>query len=219
MCYRVIVCNCNFSYCSDRHWKTKKRQKPTILVKFRYRHFDILMSQYNQVKTSHAFHGCAKIMLWLHAQRTKNPDTSQTHLSAFNFHEYHSDTSRHQPNIPKTSPGSIRCQQTKTDANRPHQTYSNSTCQCPGVSGAVCLCLLLSVVIRCHRKLPGEVWVVSGGCLVGVWRYLSGIHGTQLFFGGNWVLNPCIMEPQRNNMKNYSRKRLPYCNIFCQDWC
>ena len=145
------------------------------------------MSQYNQVKTSHAFHGCAKIMLWLHAQRTKNPDTSQTHLSAFNFHEYHSDTSRHQPNIPKTSPGSIRCQQTKTDANRPHQTYSNSTCQCPGVSGAVCLCLLMSVGICWHRKLPGEVLGMSGGCLVGVWRCLSGIHGNwrhSYVFGG-----------------------------------
>ena len=25
--------------------------------------------------------------------------------------------------------------------------------------------------------LPGDIWWVSGGCLVGVWGYLSSIHG------------------------------------------
>ena len=36
------------------------------------------MSQYGQVKTSCAFQGCAKVVLWLHTARTENPDTPQT---------------------------------------------------------------------------------------------------------------------------------------------
>ena len=35
--------------------------------------------------------------------------------------------------------------------------------------------------------LPGDIWWVSGGCLVGVWGYLSGIHGNRRrldVFGG-----------------------------------
>ena len=103
-CYRVIVCNCNFLYRSDRHQKTKKRQNPTIFVKLRYRHFDILMSQYSQMKTSHGFQGCAKIVLWLHTARTENPDTPQKHPSASDIHEYRSDTSKNPPDIPQTPP-------------------------------------------------------------------------------------------------------------------
>ena len=111
---------------SDRHQKTKKRQNPTIFGKLRYRHFDMMMSQYSQMKTSHAFQGCAKIVLWLHTARLENPDTPQTHPIASNFHEYRSETPRHPSDIPKTppqtSPGSVICQQKTTDNNRHNQT-------------------------------------------------------------------------------------------------
>ena len=85
--------------------------------------------------------------------------------------------------FPRHPPDIYRHHKMPTDDKRPRQTYWNSTCQCPGVSGAVCLCLLLSVVVCLHLLLPGDVWWVSGGCLVGVWRYLSGIHGNRRHSG------------------------------------
>ena len=47
--------------------------------------------------------------------------------------------------------------------------------------------LLASVVVCWHLMIPGEVWGVSGGCLVCVRVYLSGIHGNRRqsdVFGG-----------------------------------
>ena len=85
-----------------------------------------------------------------------------------------------------------------TDANRHRQMYSNSTCQCLWVSGAVCLCLVASVFVGWHLLLRGDVFWVSGGCLGDVWGCLSDIHGSRKdldVFGGNWVLSPCSMEP------------------------
>ena len=46
-----------------------------IFVNLIYRHFDILMSDYGQVKKSCAFQGCAKLVLQLNNVRTENPDT------------------------------------------------------------------------------------------------------------------------------------------------
>ena len=104
-------------------------------------HFDISMSQYGLVKKSRAFLECAKIVLWLYTARDENPDTPHTHPSACNFHECHSDTSMHPPDIPQTChrhpqtyPRNMTCQQTTKDANRHCQTYSSSTCQCLAVS-------------------------------------------------------------------------------------
>ena len=53
---------------------------------------------------SYVFQGCAEIMSGLHFVRTGIPDTPKTPLSAFSFHEYYSDTPRHHPDIPKTTP-------------------------------------------------------------------------------------------------------------------
>ena len=71
---------------------------------------------------------------------------------------------------PQTSPGSTTCKQTTTDANWHRQTYSNSNCQCPGVSGSVCSRLLACCV---PWRCLGCVCGVCGG----VRGYLSGIHG------------------------------------------
>ena len=49
-----------------------------------------------------------------------------------------------------------------------------------------------------HLPLPGDVWWVSWGCLVGVWGCLSDTHGNRRHsdvFGGIWALSPCSMEP------------------------
>ena len=44
-----------------------------------------------------------------------------------------------------------------------YQTYSNSTCQYPRVSGGVCCRLLSSVVVCWYLELPGDVWRVFEG--------------------------------------------------------
>ena len=46
-----------------------------IFVNLIYRHFDMLVYQYGQVNESHAFLGCANIMLQLHTARNENPIT------------------------------------------------------------------------------------------------------------------------------------------------
>ena len=61
------------------------------------------------------------MVLWLHTAETENPDTPQTHPSASDFHEYHSDTPTHpqytpQLDIPQTPPGSTTCKQKTTDS-------------------------------------------------------------------------------------------------------
>ena len=44
------------------------------------------------------------------------------------------------------------------------------------MSGGVWQCLAVSVGNCWHVVFPGEALGVSGGCLGGVWRYLSVIH-------------------------------------------
>ena len=72
--YRVIICNCHFLYLFDRHLKTTKSYNPIIFVSLIYRHFDILRSHDGQVKISHAFPGCVKIVLWLHTAKAENSE-------------------------------------------------------------------------------------------------------------------------------------------------
>ena len=50
-------------------------------------HFYILMSQYGQVKKNVTFWGSPEIVFWLHTAKNKNPDTPQTHPSAYEMHE------------------------------------------------------------------------------------------------------------------------------------
>ena len=106
--------------------------------------------------------------------RTENPDTPNTYPSASDFHEYHSDTPRHPPDIPQTPPRHLlgaqhakRRQQTTIDTARHTQTAPVSVLGCLAVSIRVCW----------HVVFPGDVWGVSVGCLGGVRGYLSGIHG------------------------------------------
>ena len=46
-----------------------------------------------------------------------------------------------------------------------YQSYSNSNCQYPRVSGGVCRHLLLSVDIVGSLEMSGGVWGMSGRCL------------------------------------------------------
>ena len=130
------------------------------------------MSQCSQVKTSHAFQGCAKIVLWLHTARTENPDTPQRHPNASIFHEYHSDTPRQPPDIPQTPPGPLqgawdanRWQQTTTDTNTQPQTPQDTDECWLSMSGGVCWHLLSSLAISYSLEMCGGVWGMSGGCL------------------------------------------------------
>ena len=98
-------------------------------------------------------------------------------MSASSFHEYHSDTSRHPPDIPQTPLRHLqgtqdvnRRQNAPTDTSRHTQTAPVSVRGCLGVSVGICGRLLTSWFSwRCLG--------VSGGCLGGVYGYLSGIHG------------------------------------------
>ena len=121
---------------------------------------------------SHAFPGCAKIMLWLLTAKAENPK----HICALpiskNSTQIPSDTPQTPLRHPHTSPRhplvTSMNKKTPTNANWHCQTYSNSTRQCLGVSRAGSLSLLASVVICWHLLFPGDVWGVSGGCLGGV---------------------------------------------------
>ena len=137
-------------------------------------HFDILMSQYGQVKKSHAFWGCAKMVFWLHTARTEKPNTSQRHPSASDFHEKHSDNPRHPPDIPQTPPD---IPQTPLDISREHDMPTDNNRRQPtppdilkqhlSMSWGVWRCLLTSVGMFCSLERPwgclGDVWGVSGG--------------------------------------------------------
>ena len=99
--------------------------------------------------------------------RTENPDTPETYPSASDFHEYHSDTPRHPPDIPQTPPRHLlgaqhanRRQQTPIDTARHTQTALS-------VSWGVWRCLFASVGMLCSLEMSGvclwDVWGVSGG--------------------------------------------------------
>ena len=148
-----------------------------------------------------AFPGFAKIVLRLHTARTEKPDTPQTHPSASDVHEYHSDTPRHPPDIPQTPPRYLqlaqdanRRQQTPTDIARHTQTAPVNVLGCLKLSLCVCWCLLLSIGVLCSQE-------ISLGCLGGDVRgirgYLSGNFGNGRrsgLFWCIWVLSPCSME-------------------------
>ena len=157
-------------------------------------HFYISMSQYGQVKKNVTFWGCPEIVFWLHTAKNKNPDTPQTRPSAYEMHEWHSDTSRHPPDIPQTLPRPLQgtrhannCQQTPSDTARHCQTPPDTDRCCLSMSEGVGWRLLSSVCMSCSLEMSGGVRGMSEGYLGGVWRYLSGIHGNRRrldVFGG-----------------------------------
>ena len=108
-------------------------------------------------------------MSGLHFVRTGIPDTPKTPLSAFSFHEYYSDTPRHHPDIPKTTPRHLQGTQ---DVNRRQHAPTDTSEHTQTAPVRVWGCLLASVDICCRlliswvpwRCLEG-VWEVSGGCL------------------------------------------------------
>ena len=114
-----------------------------------------------------------KIVLWRRTARTDNPDTPQTHLTASDFHKYHSDTIRHPQYTSQTPPRHLRRtkapadtnrhKQTPADANRHIQKAAGSVLGCPRLSVCVCWFLLASCVLW---SCLGGIWGVYGGCLM-----------------------------------------------------
>ena len=152
------------------------------------------MSQCGQMRKKWAFPGCAKIVLRLHTARTEKPDTPQTHPSASDFHEYHSDTPRHPPDIPQTPTKYIqrardanRRQQTPTDTAIHTQTAPVSVLGFLKPSLCVCWCLLLSVGALCSLEMSWGAWGVlwrAYGCLLVVvleWEALGCVLGISGF--------------------------------------
>ena len=179
--YRVFMCNCHFSYLSDGHLKTKKSYNPIIFVNLTYGHFDILRSQYGQVKKVVPLRSVPKqcygyILQGLRTQNT--PEHIQFPLIPPRYppipHRHHSDT----PDIPQTPPRYLhetrdtnRCQQTPPDILKQHLSVSWGVWGWLFVSIGVCCHLLSSLVpLRCLGGVWGDIW--------GVFKeYLSGIHG------------------------------------------
>ena len=107
----------------------------------------------------------------------ENPDTPQTHSSISDFHEYHSNTHRHPPDIPQTPQDISREVKMSTDENRRQQTPPDTLRHWQVLFEYDWRCLLARVVVCWHLEFLGHVWGVSGGCLGGVYGYLSDIHG------------------------------------------
>ena len=153
------------------------------------------------------------MVFWLHTARTGSPDTLQTHPSASNFHDFHSDIPRHPPDIPKTPP---RYLQGTQHANRRQQTPPDTPKHWQVLFEYVWRCPLASVVVCLHVLFPGYVWGVSLGCLVGVWGYLSGNHGSLRrsdVFGGYLG-----SQPLQYGAKTPIWQRLKRNNFFSPDY-
>ena len=88
-------------------------------------------------------------MFSLHTGRTENPHTPQTHPSASNFYEYHSDILQTPPRQPR---GISKEHNIPTDTNRHHQTPQDTERCCLSMSG---ICPLASVVVCWHGMFPG----------------------------------------------------------------
>ena len=170
------------------------------------------MSQYGQVKKSFAFRGCAKLVCWLHIARTENPDTPQTHPSASDFHEYHSDSPqtspRHPPDISREHDmptDNKRLQQAPKDTARHTQAAHGSVLGCLAVSVGFCCCFLAChIPWRCLRV----VWEMSGGCLSdihGNWRrsdvFVEYLGSQSLQYGANTLF---WHSPERKNFFHLS---------------
>ena len=101
--------------------------------------------------------------------RDWEPRYSQTHPSASDFHEYHSDTPTQPPDIPQTPTRHLqgagdanRQQQTPPDTNRQPQTPKDTDKCCLSTAGDVCCRLLTSLA---PWRCLGGVWEMSGGYL------------------------------------------------------
>ena len=157
-------------------------------------------------KKTWLFGGCSEIVFWLHTAKNKNPDTPQTHPSAYEMHEWHSDTSRHPQTSPRHSQGLSREHDMPTIANRHRQTLPDTARHWQVLLEYVWGCRLASLVVCLHVMFLGDVW----GCLWDVWGCLGDIWGVS---GGTWVAFmeivgawmclggilvpiPCSMEPK-----------------------
>ena len=142
--------------------------------------------------------------------RTENPDTQKTYPSASDFHEYHSDTPRHPPDIPQTPPRHLqgaqhanRRQQTPIDTARHTQTAPVSVQKCLAVYVGICWRLLACFV---PWRCLGGVCGISGGCLgVSEWySWISEALGCVWGVSGFSVLQYGAKTPFWHNPKKHN---------------
>ena len=123
--YRVINSNRIFSYLFDRHLKQRLGKTQPYLLSL---HIDILIFWCRIMvrwRKKSCLSGLCQNIITAPYCRDWEPRYPQTHPSASNFNEYHSDNPKHPRDIPQTSPWRLqgagdakRWQQTPTDTGR-----------------------------------------------------------------------------------------------------
>ena len=111
------------------------------------------------------------------------------------------------PQMPLTSPPRHPKEiswehKTPIDNNRRQQTQRDSFRHPKTLTGAVWVCLAMSVGVCCLLLASCANWRYLGGCLGDVWWVSGGIWvvfmeigGAWMCLGGIWLLSPCSMEP------------------------
>ena len=101
---------------------------------------------------------------------------------------HHLDISRRQ----KTATYANRHQPLSTCTFSHPQTTPGSVCGCLGVSVGVCL---VSVSFCWHQLVYGDVWMMSGGGVRGIWTVFMDVCGDRMCLGGVMqLLIPCRLE-------------------------
>ena len=169
----------------------------------RFWYFDVSVWSVDKNRTDQ---GCVKIVFSLHTARTENPYTPPNLFKRLQFPwiplRYLQTPLRLLPDTPQVSPGNMKCQQTKTDAKKHCQTFSNSTCQFLGVFGDVCWRLVAYVGMLCSTEMlwgyRGNVWGCLGESELNSWKLevhkcVWGVYGLSIL--AVWSENTILAQP------------------------
>ena len=137
-------------------------------------HFDILMSQYGQVKKKSCILGiCQNSDLAPYCKDWEPkypPKTSQCLRFLWMPLRYLQSPPTHPPDTPKVSLGNYTCQQTSTDTARHPKRLTGAAWVCLAVSVGICCGLL---ACRVPWRCLGCVYGISGGCMWDIWGCLG----------------------------------------------
>ena len=126
------------------------------------------------------------------------------------------NTTQIPPNTPRHPPDTPRHFQGTGHANRQQQTPIDTARHTQTAPVSVLGCLAVSVGVCWHVVFPGDSWGVSLGCLVGVWGYLSGNHGSRRLL--DVFVGYLGSQPLQYGAKTPIWQRLKRNNFFSPDY-